>query len=102
MKKTLITISIPEKTLLMKGKLMNLENTFKDAEIDSTDPEDPVLQLKYQGNFNRKISPIEAERDKLEETYGERIFEDLTIGGNMCGRTHYVSIYGNIKPIINR
>ena len=81
---------------------MPLESTFINAEIDSTDSEDPVLNLKYQGNFYRKTSPIEAERDKLENIYGENIFNELQIGGNMCGRTHYVNIYGNINPEIKR
>ncbi len=102
MKKTRLTVNIPRKTLAIDGKLMRLEDTFTDAFVDHADSDEPVLNFEYKGRFSEDDSPIETEADKLRETYGEGLFERVNVSGSMLKDAHYVSLFGNVYPVVER
>jgi len=102
MKKTKLTVNIPEKTLVIDRKSMKLEDSFTDAYVDNADLKEPVLNLKYEGRFSEDDSPIETEMDKLRETYGNDLSKRLDISGTMLEDAHYLSFSGEIEPFIKR
>jgi hypothetical protein len=93
-----ITLNIAKKVISIDKKPMNLEDSFTDAFIDNENSKELVLNLKYIGNFSEDNSPIYEEMDKLRETYGEKLCEEINISGSMPEDAHYLSFYGNINP----
>lgn len=95
-----LVVNISGKELKIDGKQMKLEDTFTGAYIDHKNSEEPVLNLKYGGNFSEEDSPIEKEMDKLGATYGIGLFERLNISGSMLEEAHYLSFEGKINPLL--
>lgn len=100
MKNIKLIVNVPRKTLTIDGKPMGLEDTFTAAYIDQANSKEPVLNLKYEGRFSEDDSPIETEADKIMETFEEDLFERLNISGSMLEDAHYLSLYGEINPVI--
>jgi len=100
MKRINLTVNIPDKTLSVDGKLMQLEDSFVDASIDPKDPEEHVLTLDYRGDLPEDCDDaiLEPMGDKLRETYGERILGRLcgksNIPGYRDGDTYSIIFYG--------
>ena len=97
-----MVVNVPMKTLDVGGKLMKLEDAFVDAFIDRTDADEPVLELSYNQSFSNENPILETELNKLKDTYGNEFVQKLNVFGNDFGDNQYVSIYGEVEPVIKR
>ena len=97
-----VKVNVLEKELEIGGKSIRLERTFTDAYISNEDSEEPVVTLRYADEFFEGEPIIEIEEEKFRRTYGEGLFEQLSISGGATEREYQINIYGHINPVIER
>jgi hypothetical protein len=88
-----ITVNVPSKSLNIDGESVRLDDSFQDAEVEGED----CVVLKYKGCFDDEDALFVDEENKLRKTYGDSLYEKVSVDLYHEGDDHYMSFSGNIR-----